>query len=137
MFFGAQPGLDGVKSVLSICFFEDQHGVSKCESHPNPKTYAQHGVAKSVLSMFTVYTPGSIVNELNTDLSEREFTFANPAIPWFHPCHQSERAWRGSAAQVWLAHFGDTRNEVAAKVVSKKGLDTDQIGWIHKRLRHP
>jgi serine/threonine protein kinase len=37
----------------------------------------------------------------------------------------------------------DTRNEVAAKVVSKKGLDKDQIGWIreeiaiHKRLRHP
>ena len=41
------------------------------------------------------------------------------------------------------AHFGDTRTEVAAKVVSKKGLDKDQIGWIreeiaiHKRLRHP
>ena len=83
------------------------------------------------------------MNELNTDLSEREFTVANPAIPWFHPCQSERRAWRGSAAQVWLAHFGDTRNEVAAKVVSKKGLDKDQIGWIreeiaiHKRLRHP
>ena len=49
----------------------------------------------------------------------------------------------GATARVWLAYFGDTRTEVAAKVVSKKGLDKDQIGWIreeiaiHKRLRHP
>jgi hypothetical protein len=26
MFFGAQHGLDGVKSVLSTCFFEAEHG---------------------------------------------------------------------------------------------------------------
>ena len=43
----------------------------------------------------------------------------------------------------WHILVSDTRNEVAAKVVSKKGLDKDQIGWIreeiaiHKRLRHP
>jgi serine/threonine protein kinase len=43
----------------------------------------------------------------------------------------------------WHILVSDTRNEVAAKVVSKKGLDKNQIGWIreeiaiHKRLRHP
>jgi serine/threonine protein kinase len=43
----------------------------------------------------------------------------------------------------WHILVSDTRNEVAAKVVSKKGLHKDQIGWIreeiaiHKRLRHP
>jgi serine/threonine protein kinase len=94
--------------------------------------------------MFTVYTPGSFVNELNTDLSEREFTVANSRKPrGSTPVSLSDERGEGSAAQVWLAHFGDTRNEVAAKVVSKKGLNKDQIGWIreeiaiHKRLRHP
>ncbi len=49
----------------------------------------------------------------------------------------------GATAQVWLAYFGEARTEVAAKVVSKKELDRDQVGWIreeitiHKRLRHP
>jgi hypothetical protein len=53
MFFGAQHGLDGVKSVLSICFFCAEHGLHNCESHPKRKTFAQHGLVKSVLSMFT------------------------------------------------------------------------------------
>ena len=34
-------------------FFEAKHGLRKCESYPNRKTCAQHGVVKSVLSMFT------------------------------------------------------------------------------------
>ena len=65
MFFGAQHGLDGVKSVLSICFFCAEHGLHNCESHPNRITFAQHGLSKSVLSMFTGWF---IVNQLNTDL---------------------------------------------------------------------
>ena len=65
MFFGAQHGLDGVKSVLSICFFCAEHGLHNCESHPKRITFAQHGLSKSVLSMFTGWF---IVNQLNTDL---------------------------------------------------------------------
>jgi hypothetical protein len=53
MFFGAQHGLHGVKSVLSICFFCAEHGLHNCESHPKRITFAQHGLSKSVLSMFT------------------------------------------------------------------------------------
>ena len=65
MFFGAQHGLDGVKSVLSICFFCAEHGLHNCESHPNRITFAQHGLSKSVLNMFTGWF---IVNQLNTEL---------------------------------------------------------------------
>ena len=30
MFFGAQPGLDGVKSGLSTCFIDAQPGLKNC-----------------------------------------------------------------------------------------------------------
>ena len=53
MFFGAQPGLDGVKSGLSTCFIDAQPGLSNCESHPKQRTFAQPGLVKSGLSMFT------------------------------------------------------------------------------------
>jgi len=49
----------------------------------------------------------------------------------------------GATATVWLAYFGPSRTEVAAKVVSKRGMDKQEIGWIreeiasHKKLRHP
>ena len=53
MFFGAQPGLVRVKSGLSSCFFDVQPGLSKCESHPKRRTLAQPGLDKSGLSSFT------------------------------------------------------------------------------------
>ena len=49
----------------------------------------------------------------------------------------------GATAKVWLAKFGPTRSEVAAKVVTKATLNGEQLGWIrdeiaiHKQLRHP
>jgi hypothetical protein len=53
MVFGAQPGLDGVKSGLSTCFFEAQPGLRMCESHPKRISFAQPGLGKSGLSLFT------------------------------------------------------------------------------------
>jgi hypothetical protein len=56
------------KSVLSTSFSESQPGLSKCESHL-PHRRPQHGLCTCMLSTFTVYTPGSVVNDLNTDFS--------------------------------------------------------------------
>ena len=54
MFFGAQPGLVGVKSGLSSCFFDVQPGLSKCDR--------EFTVAKSGLSIcFSVLNPDLMV----------------------------------------------------------------------------
>ena len=50
MVFGAQPGLDGVKSGLSICFFGAHPGLNMCEFTDIRYTSAQPGLSKSGLS---------------------------------------------------------------------------------------
>ena len=49
----------------------------------------------------------------------------------------------GATGKVWLAHFGLQRVEVAAKVVQRADLQSEELQWIrnemsiHKTLRHP
>lgn len=56
----AQHGLS-----MAVLSYKREHRVT-VNSHLLKKTFAQHELRKSVLSTFTVCTPGSVVNELNT-----------------------------------------------------------------------
>ena len=54
----------------------------------------------------------------------------------------SEMLGEGATGRVWLGRFGPKRAAVAAKVVRKSALNTEQLQWIrdeiaiHKPLRH-
>ena len=55
----------------------------------------------------------------------------------------NELLGEGATGKVWLARFGAMRTEVAAKVVRKSELNSEQLGWIHeeikihREMRHP